>query len=108
VLKRYDPAIGEGHCLIRIGNARRNIGIVERVVEWIAKKDKAASPVAMPAHKTDGTEAEAGSIGAVRPIVRTRIRFVANIDPCLRRLPPHVPDDFPIRGTPRQPDCIWR
>src|SRR5437870_3080054 len=72
----------EGNRLGRIRNARRNIRIVEWIVEGVTKEHERAAAMMMPAHKTDATKSETVTeAGPVRPVIRIWIGRVIYINP---------------------------
>src|SRR5450755_3458737 len=71
VLERHDAAVRERHRFNRVRNAGWNLGIVKRIVEWVAEESEAA--MMMKAARADKPVAEARP---VRPVIWIVIRCV--------------------------------
>src|ERR1044071_9100241 len=96
-LERDDPAIREGDGLVRHRDARRYVGIKERIEEWIADKHKGAVMEMVHAVGTDESKSYTNPAVNSRA-ARIRIaRGVGDVDPGLGRSPAHVADDFMFR-----------
>lgn len=97
VLERPDPAICERDRLGRIRNARRNIRIVEWIVEGVAKKHERAAVMMMRAHKTGAAKSETvPETGPIRPVIRIWIACVIYINPGFGWTTAHITHNFPI------------
>src|SRR6266480_6813261 len=65
VLERHDPPIFECDDLVRDWNARRDVSVIERIVEWIAEESEPAAVMKCSDKANTGAEAIAP---APRPI----------------------------------------
>src|SRR2546423_2344984 len=72
VLERHYSATGESHSLVRNGNTRRDVSIIERIVEGAAEKDKRVPVMTCPDKGRTGAEAVTPPPRAVRPPIRVR------------------------------------
>src|SRR3982074_3252347 len=52
ILERHRATVLECHRLVRVRNRRRNVGIIERIVERITEEDERATTMMAP-HDTD-------------------------------------------------------
>src|SRR5438132_9185220 len=108
MLERDHPTIHEGHCLIRILYARRDVRKVKWVVERIAKNDEA---VTMMCAKYTNAPAEEPRVTKSSVAVAIAIRIgvsVAVIDPGFGGMATGETVYFLIGGTPGEPNRILR
>jgi len=104
-LKRHYPTTCEAHNLGRIRNTRRNVGIVEWIVEGIAKKYECTAAVTMmAAYKGEAGKAETVTttiaIWTVWISVTVRGRRVIYINPSFSGAAAHTTHNFPIGRPP--------
>src|SRR6266498_88991 len=108
VLERHYAPIGECDGLIRNRNTRRNVSIIERIVEGAAEKDKRVPVMVCPDKGHTGAEAVTPTPRPVRPPIGVWSSFVGYINPGLGRLPAHIAYDLAFGPAPGQPHRILR
>src|ERR1700736_709770 len=106
ILERDDAPIYKRHCFVRNRDRRWDVGIIERVVERIAKEDEMAAMMKTgDAHAEPKSGIKSRAVAVVR-IVGGAVRRIAILDvnPGLGGAAAHFAGRFLLRRTPRQPD----
>src|SRR6266542_1884554 len=108
VLERHDAPIFECDGLVRDWNARRDVSVIERIVEWAAEEHKRVPVMTCPGKSSTRAEAIAPPPRPIRSSIGVGSSFVIDVNPCLGWVPAHVAGDLAPRRAPSQPHGVLR
>src|SRR6266516_1911750 len=108
VLERHDAPIFECDDLVWDWDTRRDVSVIERIVEGAAEKDKRVPVMTCPGESHTGAETIAPPPRPIRSPIGVGSSLVSDVNPCLSWAPTHVPRNFALGPAPSQPHRILR
>src|SRR5947208_5788436 len=107
VLERHDPPVYECDGLLRDWNARRDVSVIERIVEWIAEEYEPVAVMTCSDKGNTGSESIAPAPRSIRSAIGVGSSFVSDVNPCLSWSPTHGPRNFALGRAPCQPHGVF-
>src|SRR5438034_3564530 len=106
VLERHDAPVYECDGLLRDWNARRDVSVIERIVEWAAEEYEPVAVMTCPDKRSTGAESIAPR--PIRSAIGVGSSFVTDVNPRLGWVPAHVAGDLAPRQAPSEPYGVLR